>query len=598
MGSEGADVMKLQQFLNDTPDLRVAPAGSPGSAGMETMYYGPATAAAVSKMQVMFRAEVLTPGGLVDPTGYFGSMSRAKANDLCVADATTEEVDEAEEGAEEEEEDMDEEDDFELGGSASLDTMEIDSASNDDISEGKDDQEVAELTVEFADGDAELSRLDIKFTQSGADAWDAFETISLWIDGDKVAEENADDEDDYLSDEQTMRFSNLDIIGMEDEEMEIVIAVSTQNNLDTDELGTWNVSVESMRYFDADGVAVTEDSNFDFGISETFNIEVEGIDDEVIVKTSSNDPDATTLQVEDDSNSDWYNVFTFDLDTDDSVNDIEFNTVEVDVTVSSSTFDALVDDYELVIDGVTIDALSDNNGGTSGKYTDGTTVTLTFDVDGDVIVDAGDRVEAELMLRFNSLAAGDEGVTVQGLVTATNRNNIDAEGADDVTSLSGAATGDAHTLRTTGIDTDMSDSSAVVTVNDGANNDYVTFEIEVDVTAFEQDVYISTDDTVSVNWDLVNSAGTSLGAVATSSASSTVVLSSSADENVGYFEINEGETETITLTVTYSPGTAASISARLLLNSISFRDSAGAPNQTQTTLPKTDYRTAVKTIVN
>jgi len=81
-GTSNAEVMRLQQFLNMDPDTRVAAAGSVGSAGMETQYYGPATAAAVSKFQVKYRAEVLTPNGLVNPTGYFGPSSRAKANAL------------------------------------------------------------------------------------------------------------------------------------------------------------------------------------------------------------------------------------------------------------------------------------------------------------------------------------------------------------------------------------------------------------------------------------------------------------------------------------------------------------------------------------
>ena len=78
-GSTGADVMKLQQFLNSDPDTRVAATGV-GSAGMETEYYGPATAAAVSKFQVKFRSTVLSPAGLVNPTGYFGPSSRTEAN--------------------------------------------------------------------------------------------------------------------------------------------------------------------------------------------------------------------------------------------------------------------------------------------------------------------------------------------------------------------------------------------------------------------------------------------------------------------------------------------------------------------------------------
>ena len=46
-GDRGEDVMRLQQLLNSNPDHRVAPAGQPGSAGMETDFFGPATAAAV-----------------------------------------------------------------------------------------------------------------------------------------------------------------------------------------------------------------------------------------------------------------------------------------------------------------------------------------------------------------------------------------------------------------------------------------------------------------------------------------------------------------------------------------------------------------------
>ncbi|MEZ4195039.1 MAG: peptidoglycan-binding domain-containing protein [Candidatus Paceibacterota bacterium] len=84
VGATGADVMKLQQFLNANADTRVAASGA-GSVGAETEFYGPATAAAVSKMQVMYRAEILSPAGLVNPTGYFGPSTRAKANALCVA---------------------------------------------------------------------------------------------------------------------------------------------------------------------------------------------------------------------------------------------------------------------------------------------------------------------------------------------------------------------------------------------------------------------------------------------------------------------------------------------------------------------------------
>lgn len=70
-GATGMDVMKLQQFLNSDADTRVSASGV-GSAGMETEYYGPATAAAVSKFQTKYRSDILSPAGLVNPTGTFG----------------------------------------------------------------------------------------------------------------------------------------------------------------------------------------------------------------------------------------------------------------------------------------------------------------------------------------------------------------------------------------------------------------------------------------------------------------------------------------------------------------------------------------------
>lgn len=587
-GATGMDVNKLQQFLNADPDTRVAVAGQVGGPGMETQYYGPATAAAVSKMQVKYRAEVLSPSNLVNPTGYFGPSSRAKANALCVSAPVVIPGDDDEDEMEDEEDDS-----VELSGEADLKTFETDSASDDELEEGAEDAEIAELTIEFQNGDAEISRIDLALESTDAtesDPWDTFESISLWVDGDKIAELDADNEDDYLNDDDgSLRFSNLGLIAMEDEEIEIIVAATVQNSVDgTSNGNAWTVEFDSIRFFDADGVATTDTTTGDLGdaTGESFSIVEAGADDEVIVKTSSNDPDATTLQVEDDKKSDWYTVHVFDLDTDDSVNDIELNTVVVTVVVSSSTYNTLVDDAEIVIDGVTIDDVVVTNGTT-------TTATLTFDVDGDVVVDAGDRVEAELMLRFKSLALGNEGVTVQGKVTSAQADLIDAKGADDLSTsqLSGASTGDAHTLRTAGINVSPESTDADVITGDSVTNDYGTFVIEVEVTAFEQDVYIPIAP-VSGMYTLQDSAGSTSVAGTRS-----VTLTSTADDDGTYFEITEGDTKTLTLTVTYTPG-VANTASRMVLNKIDFAPTAVSPTQSQTTLPASDYRTAVVTMVN
>jgi peptidoglycan hydrolase-like protein with peptidoglycan-binding domain len=87
VGDTGADVKILQQFLNTNSDTRVALSGR-GSAGNENTVFDRATADAVSKFQVKYRSEVLSPLGLVNPTGELDASTRAKLNNVCVYSKT------------------------------------------------------------------------------------------------------------------------------------------------------------------------------------------------------------------------------------------------------------------------------------------------------------------------------------------------------------------------------------------------------------------------------------------------------------------------------------------------------------------------------
>ena len=80
VGSTGEDVKQLQMLLNQSADTQVAASGV-GSAGSESTYFGSKTRSAVAKFQTKY--------GITPPAGYFGPITRAKANEIGAGSVST-----------------------------------------------------------------------------------------------------------------------------------------------------------------------------------------------------------------------------------------------------------------------------------------------------------------------------------------------------------------------------------------------------------------------------------------------------------------------------------------------------------------------------
>ena len=605
-GATGADVMALQKFLNADAETRVAASGV-GSTGMETQYYGPATAAAVSKFQVKYRAEILTPAGLVNPTGYFGPSTRAKANALCASTPTTPTTPGTPSTPS---------DDLDGGAGSISDADFISSLNNEEVGEDEEDVEVAGLEIEADDGsDIELTAvtLDFDYADSGADdeLEDYAAEVSVWFDGEEVARVDADEFDDDNGFSRTVSLDRGAIIRA-GETGELVVAVSGVSNLDGSNAGeNWNVAFEGVRFRDAQDAVITDTSTGDITTGNDdattdagerqFSFETFATAADVELKISEVDEDINdpqVIEIHATNNTDNIEVLSFEIEVDGD-SDVELKDLPINFDSVGVNLEDAVSAVSLWMDG---DEVGTENM-TSGAGTD---ETITFD-DLDLNLEAGDTYEFIVTVDLQSVADGiAAGDTIAAQLSSTERDAIDAEdesGEDIATGdMTGTATAGPHGLFETGIRVSVGTITESATTQDSANNDTATFVINYSVEAFGGDVWVS--DTATATTATTPVAGTSgvfyrvdhAGTATVAGLSPVVTFTNKSgvtDAGGNGIKINEGVTAdfklTVTRTNTSANGTAALF--RMALEGIAWEDAAAGADEFTYTFDLDDFET-------
>ncbi len=618
-GASSAQVMALQQFLNSVPGIQVAASGA-GSPGMETMFFGPATRSAVVAYQNMYAAEILTPLGLTAGTGFVGAATVSHMNQLCATPPTpptppappvdpTDPVDPVDPtpGMSDREADL-------------ANYRVLATPSNEQLEEGDRDEAVFGFEFEVRDGDVIINRLDVTFEgqsittcSAGAgvcerDPWRTFRSVSLWHDGEKVAELDADRRTDWsrvTGDVYRMRFANLNLPFFEGDLPEMYVGVTVRDTIDSQKLDQkWRVRVEDRGLRARDGAGLDQFAGSDAaGDFSEFDVEALGSTGDFRIRLDSSNPAASTIKVSDTSVTRDVAVLVFELEA----RDVDVLIRELPITLETLTADVtnVIDRVRVEIDNTTYDRFKSGDRLSDITGTSGVAVLDLVDRDEEIHLREGERVTGRVLLDLKRTSGSTytDGERVEAAITVANRAAANLELANglqlDTTDRIGTAIGNQHTLVSQGIFAEVvSTNQTVRTITIGsADRDIIDFEVVFDVTAFDDTFYVSQSGATAINQTILDDTNNPI--TPGTGTSSPRTLTSNATVESGTFRLTDGQTRRFTYRTTFTPSLGIVPGAyRLQMDSIEFGDAPGTPtNQTPHAFsPEEEFRTGFASV--
>lgn len=393
------------------------------------------------------------------------------------------------------------------GGAGTLAYSATSTGVEDTLKEGEEDVKVLAFKAEAEDSDIKVTNIKLSLQNDGYNAGDGssekltnyVDEVSVWMGSTKVATVDASDfsRDSGSPDVFTKTLALNDAIVRDGVKATFYVTVSAVSSIDSEDMddASWIVDVLTVRYQDATGVIMSDDLTEDY--DTTFGFEDISTDDGMSIKSSSANPVATVLQVDDNADSDEFLVGAFKLDADDNSSDVTVTEMAVvlhvddsDDTANSDDAEDIISEVVVKIDGTSYTAELDKENITNGNGTADYLVTID---EGDLVVDAGDQVEVKVYVTFNEQDGYyGTGTTVYASVAGT---SIDAEGTDAEIDVSGTFTGKTHTLSVNApVFSLVSKSFALYQSIDGVatdEEDIFLAKFIFNVTAGDEDVYLS-----------------------------------------------------------------------------------------------------------
>lgn len=561
INSTGNDVTALQTWLIGKGFA--IPAGATG-------FFGVQTRAALAAYQAA--------NGISPAAGYFGPITRAKVNATAgTTTTTTTTTGGTTTGSTTT---------VLSGGEGSIDNFKIIGASSTTL-QASDSDTVYGFEFKADGSDLLVNRVDYDVYNSNSNSvgatrpWNVFKTATLMNGNTTIATVDATNMNNWSEDGTAgngnqiyrFRFDGLNDVVRMGNTVDYYLMLSTQGAIsDSNSGGHYAVSLASqgVRAVDAKGIQQYSTSGTSYNTISVTNT----TSGSLTLSTGSDNPQVTTVQANSNSQTSDVTLTTFTLQAKDA--DVNVFTIPVTVATTSANASNIVRSLKLYQGSTLIDteSFASNSGNTitfknlNVKIPTGSTQSFSVKTD----VNAVDGVTVP------------EGSSISASIPAT---GFDAENASgDQVTLTGSVTGNVITFRTVGFSVDAAPAAAVWSLSTAGNGTQQTgtYNFVFNVTAFGQDIYVSSSSNGFTPTQVNGTPAGGTGAlVATTTAAATI--SSTADRStLSNYVVHSGQTKSFTIGFTKQGQNGV---AQAVLSTLLFGTADANPLLKTYTLPST-----------